>query len=68
MKPWYMTEAEIDSISSLTGKSLATETKVMITIQPEARRDALGSAASTGTFSRIRTGEPKLRCRRVSQC
>ena len=31
----YMTETEIDSIASETGKALAKESKVTITIQPE---------------------------------
>ena len=53
----YMTETEIDSIASETGKALAKEPKVTITIQPEGG-EAYWEGGVNGHFFRIRTGEP----------
>ncbi len=53
----YLTEAEIDSIASETGKMLAAEPKVTITIQPE-NGELYWEGGVNGHFFRIRTGEP----------
>jgi hypothetical protein len=53
----YMTEAEIDSISSATGKALAAESKTTITIQPEGG-ETHWEGGVNGHFFRIRAGEP----------
>lgn len=53
----YMTESEIDNIASETGKALAKEPKVTITIQSEGG-EAYWEGGVNGHFFRIRTGEP----------
>ena len=53
----YMTESEIDSIASETGKALAKEPKVTITIQSEGG-ETYWEGGVNGHFFRIRTGEP----------
>lgn len=53
----YMSEAEIDSIASATGKALAAEEKATITIQPE-NGESHWEGGVNGHFFRIRTGEP----------
>ena len=52
----YMTETEIDNISTVTGKALAGEDKVTITIQPESG-ESHWEGGINGHFFRIRTGE-----------
>lgn len=52
----YMTEAQIDSISTETGKALANENKVSISIQPE-NGETHWEGGINGHFFRIRTGE-----------
>ena len=52
----YITEAEIDHISSQTGKQLAEEQKVTIIIQPE-NGEAYWEGGVNGHFFRIRTNE-----------
>jgi hypothetical protein len=52
----YMTEAQIDSISTETGKALAKEDKVSISIQPE-NDETHWEGGINGHFFRIRTGE-----------
>ncbi|MEA4869498.1 MAG: hypothetical protein VB062_02535 [Christensenella sp.] len=52
----YLTEAEIDNIASITGKALAKEPKVTITIQPDG--ESYWEGGVNGHFFRIRTGEP----------
>ena len=52
----YMTEAQIDSIATETGKALAKEDKVTITIQPESG-ESHWEGGINGHFFRIRTGE-----------
>ena len=52
----YMTEAQIDTISTETGKALAKEDKVTITIQPESV-ESHWEGGINGHFFRIRTGE-----------
>ena len=51
----YLSEAEIDKIASETGKALAKEPKVTITIQPEG--ESYWEGGVNGHFFRIRTGE-----------
>ena len=53
----YITETEIDHISSQTGKLLAEEQKVTIVIQPE-NGEAYWEGGVNGHIFRIRTGEP----------
>ena len=53
----YMTEAQIDSISTETGKALAKEDKITIAIQPE-NGESHWEGGINGHFFRIRTGEP----------
>jgi len=53
----YMTESQIDSIATETGKNLAKENKVTITIQPESG-ESHWEGGINGHFFRIRTGEP----------
>ena len=53
----YMTESQIDSIATETGKNLAKENKVTITIQPESV-ESYWEGGINGHFFRIRTGEP----------
>ena len=53
----YLTEAEIDNIASETGKALAAEPKVVLTIQPE-NGESHWEGGVNGHFFRIRTGEP----------
>ena len=53
----YMTEAEIDSIATETGKALAAEDKATITIQPE-EGESHWEGGVNGHFFRIRTGVP----------
>ena len=53
----YMTESQIDSISTATGKALAAEPKVTITIQSEGG-ETHWEGGINGHFFRIRTGEP----------
>lgn len=52
----YLSEAEIDNIASETGKVLAKEPKVTITIQSDGETHWEGGV--NGHFFRIRTGEP----------
>ena len=52
----YMTEAQIDSISTETGKALAKENKVTVTIQPE-NGESHWEGGVNGHFFRIRTNE-----------
>lgn len=52
----YMTEAEIDNIASDTGKALAAEPKVTITIQGE-DGEMYWEGGVNGHFFRIRTNE-----------
>ena len=52
----YLTEAQIDNISTETGKALAKEEKVTITIQPESG-ETHWEGGINGHFFRIRTGE-----------
>lgn len=52
----YMTEAQIDTISTETGKALAKEDKVSIYIQPE-NGETHCEGGINGHFFRIRTGE-----------
>jgi hypothetical protein len=52
----YMTEAQIDGIATETGKALAKEDKVTITIQPESG-ESHWEGGFNGHFFRIRTGE-----------
>ena len=53
----YMTEAQIDSIATETGKALSKEEKVTVTIQPESG-ESHWEGGINGHFFRIRTGEP----------
>ena len=53
----YMTAAQIDTISTETGRALAKEDKVTITIQPE-NGESHWEGGINGHFFRIRTGEP----------
>ena len=53
----YITEAQIDAISTDTGRKLAKEEKVTITIQPESC-ESHWEGGINGHFFRIRTGEP----------
>ena len=53
----YLTEAEIDGIATATGKTLAAEPKVTITIQPESG-ETYWEGGVNGHFFRIRTNEP----------
>lgn len=53
----YITEMEIDNIASQTGKALAREPKVTISIQPE-HGEAYWEGGVNGHFFRIRTNEP----------
>ena len=53
----YVSEAEIDHIATETGKSLAEEPKVTITIRPE-DAEAYWEGGVNGHFFRIRTNEP----------
>ncbi len=53
----YMSEAEIDNISSITGKTLSSEPKVTITIQQE-DGETYWEGGINGHFFRIKTGEP----------
>ncbi len=52
----YMTESQIDGIATETGKALAKEDKVTITIQPE-NGESHWEGGINGHFFRIRTGE-----------
>ncbi len=52
----YMTESQIDGISTETGRALAKEDKVTITIQPE-NGESHWEGGINGHFFRIRTGE-----------
>lgn len=52
----YMTEAEIDSIASQTGKARAKEPKVTITIRADGG-ETHWEGGVNGHFFRIRTGE-----------
>ncbi|HQQ40414.1 hypothetical protein SDC9_57359 [bioreactor metagenome] len=52
----YITEAEIDNISSDTGKALAAEPKVTIVIHPESG-EPYWEGGVNGHFFRIRTNE-----------
>ena len=52
----YMTESQIDGIATETGKALAKEDKVTITIQPEGG-ESHWEGGINGHFFRIRTGE-----------
>ncbi len=52
----YMTESQIDNISTATGKKLAAEPKQKITIQPEGG-ETHWEGGINGHFFRIRTGE-----------
>jgi hypothetical protein len=53
----YITENEIDGVASKTGKELAKEPKVTITIQPESGEE-YWEGGINGHFFRIRTNEP----------
>ena len=53
----YLTETEIDNIATDTGKALAAEPKVVLTIQPE-NGESHWEGGVNGHFFRIRTGEP----------
>ena len=53
----YLSEAEIDHIATETGKALAEEPKVLITIQPE-DGETYWEGGVNGHFFRIRTNEP----------
>ena len=53
----YITEMEIDNIASETGRALAKEPKVTITIQPE-QGETYWEGGVNGHFFRIRTNEP----------
>ena len=53
----YITEAEIDKITSDTCGALAKEPRVRITIRPE-NGEAFWEGGINGHFFRIRTGEP----------
>jgi len=53
----YMTEDQIDNIASATGKALAKEPKVTVTIQAEGG-ETYWEGGVNGHFFRIRTGEP----------
>ena len=53
----YMTESQIDTIATETGKNLTKENKVTITIQPESG-ESHWEGGINGHFFRIRTGEP----------
>ncbi len=52
----YITETEIDTISSATGKPLAKEPKVTIVIRPE-NGEEYWEGGINGHFFRIRTNE-----------
>lgn len=52
----YMTESQIDGIATETGKALAKEERVTITIQPESG-ESHWEGGINGHFFRIRTGE-----------
>ena len=52
----YMTESQIDTISTETGNALSKEDKVTITIQPESG-ETHWEGGINGHFFRIRTGE-----------
>ena len=52
----YLTDAQIDNISTETGKALAKEDRVSITIQPESG-ETHWEGGINGHFFRIRTGE-----------
>ena len=52
----YLSEAQIDNISTETGKALSNEDKVTITIQPESD-ESHWEGGINGHFFRIRTGE-----------
>ncbi len=52
----YITQEQIDSIATQTGKALANEEKATITIQPE-NAEAYWEGGINGHFFRIRTGE-----------
>ena len=66
----YITEAEIDNISSDTGKALAAEPKVTIVIHPESG-EPYWEGGVNGHFFRIRTNEsvavPKSLARLIAQ-
>ncbi len=53
----YLSEAEIDHIATATGKALADEPKVLLTIQPE-DAEPYWEGGVNGHFFRIRTNEP----------
>jgi hypothetical protein len=53
----YLSEAEIDHIATETGKALADEPKVLLTIQPEDEQ-LYWEGGVNGHFFRIRTNEP----------
>ena len=53
----YMTESQIDGISTETGRALAKEDKVTITIQPE-NGESHWEGGINGHFFRIRTETP----------
>ncbi len=53
----YLSEAEIDHIATETGKALADEPKVLLTIQPEDEQPYWEGGVN-GHFFRIRTNEP----------
>ncbi|HRX59390.1 MAG TPA: hypothetical protein P5075_11520 [Eubacteriales bacterium] len=66
----YITEAEIDGITSATGKALGSEPKVTIVIHPE-NGEAFWEGGVNGHFFRIRTNEsvavPKSLARLIAQ-
>lgn len=53
----YMTEQEIDRLSSDTGKRLAKEARVTVTIQPEFG-EKYWEGGVNGCFFRIKTNTP----------
>ncbi len=53
----YLSEAETDNCATATGKALAEEPKVLITIQPE-DGETYWEGGVNGHFFRIRTNEP----------
>lgn len=66
----YITEAEIDGITSETGRALGSEAKVTIVIRPE-NGEAFWEGGVNGHFFRIRTNEsvavPKSLAKLIAQ-